>query len=213
MNVNKKSIFYNDVVKVIKSIPSGKVLTYAQVAELSGHKKAYRAVGNILKNNFDDSIACHRVLPSSYRLGDYNRGRWAKLVKLSQEGYRQHSIPRYYQLDNIDNILEEIKRGHLGLMFMKEAYIITTNSSAKAIKKWHKIKKLYSNIISEEHITLKDVISLENNLNKYWQCIIKESETLIIHKVLGKNMALEDIFNTFGDNLDFYIDYSASNKE
>ncbi|MEK7117326.1 MAG: MGMT family protein, partial [Patescibacteria group bacterium] len=52
----------------------GKVLTYRQVAARAGSPDASRAVGNILKTNFDPKIPCHRVILSDGRMGGYNRG-------------------------------------------------------------------------------------------------------------------------------------------
>ncbi|MDP3957836.1 MAG: MGMT family protein, partial [bacterium] len=48
--------------------------------------KAYRAVGSILKKNFDPAIPCHRVIKSDGSLGEYNRGVSEKARKLRVEG-------------------------------------------------------------------------------------------------------------------------------
>jgi len=84
---NKKMSFKDEVYKVVKKIPKGKVLTYKQVAEKVGRPKAYRAVGNILNKNFDPNIPCHRVIKSDGKLGGYNRGVKAKTKVLKEEGY------------------------------------------------------------------------------------------------------------------------------
>lgn len=63
--------FANKVYTVIKSIPSGEVMTYKEVAAFAGRPKAYRAVGNILHKNPDaQKIPCHRVVKSSLRLAE-----------------------------------------------------------------------------------------------------------------------------------------------
>ena len=66
--------FKQKVHKVVRSIPKGSVLTYKEVAVLSGNPKAYRAVANIVATNFDLKIPCHRVIRSDGGLGGYNRG-------------------------------------------------------------------------------------------------------------------------------------------
>jgi len=82
---NKKT-FKQRVLEVVKNIPKGKVMTYKDVAFLAGSPRAYRAVGSIMKNNFDESIPCHRVIRSDGKLGEYNRGAENKEKKLKSEG-------------------------------------------------------------------------------------------------------------------------------
>jgi O-6-methylguanine DNA methyltransferase len=77
--------FRERVYAVVKKIPRGKTLTYKQVAKLAGSPNAYRAVGNILNNNFDPTIPCHRVIRSDGKTGGYNRGAARKKQILSQE--------------------------------------------------------------------------------------------------------------------------------
>ena len=74
------------VYKVVRGIPVGQTLTYAEVAKLAGAPKAYRAVGNILNKNFDPNIPCHRVIRSDGKVGGYNRGAAKKRKKLLDEG-------------------------------------------------------------------------------------------------------------------------------
>ena len=69
-------------------IPKGKVRTYAQVAK-SINTKAYRAVGNALKNNpYAPRVPCHRVVNSDGSLGGYKgkRRNSEKQRLLQQEG-------------------------------------------------------------------------------------------------------------------------------
>jgi len=66
--------FKEKVLGVVQTIPRGKTLTYKEVARRAGNPKAYRAVGNILKGNFNKSIPCHRVIRSDGLLGGYNKG-------------------------------------------------------------------------------------------------------------------------------------------
>lgn len=83
----KMKSFTEKVYEVVKKIPKGKVLTYKEVAKKAGNEKASRAVGNILHNNFDSQIPCHRVIRSDGKLGGYNRGGEKKMEMLREEGY------------------------------------------------------------------------------------------------------------------------------
>ena len=80
--------FKDKVHAVVKKIPKGKVLTYQEVARGAGSPGASRAVGNLLKQNYDPKIPCHRVIRSDGKIGNYNRGgRVAKIKILKKEGY------------------------------------------------------------------------------------------------------------------------------
>lgn len=81
--------FYQKVVGVVKGIPAGQVLTYGQVAELAGSPRAARAVGLVMKQNFDPEIPCHRVIGKNGKMTGYNRagGVEAKRERLIAEGY------------------------------------------------------------------------------------------------------------------------------
>ena len=87
--IAKKQIktFAEKVRDVVRKIPRGKTLTYAQVARLSGSPKAFRAVGSVMAHNFDPKIPCHRVIRSDGKIGQYNRGGpSAKRAILKREG-------------------------------------------------------------------------------------------------------------------------------
>ncbi len=86
MSKKRKPLFKDKVFKIVRKIPKGKVLTYAQVARTAGKPRAYRAVGNILNKNFDPRIPCHRVIRSDGRAGGYNRGTGRKIRILKDEG-------------------------------------------------------------------------------------------------------------------------------
>ena len=61
----KVSKFAADVYRAVCEVPSGKVATYAQIALMSGHRGAARAVGNALHvNPYYGSVPCHRVVNS-----------------------------------------------------------------------------------------------------------------------------------------------------
>lgn len=72
---------------VVRSIPKGKFMTYGEVAARAGAPGAARAVGSIMKNNYDPTVPCHRVIRSDGTVGQYNRGGPdAKRARLIQEG-------------------------------------------------------------------------------------------------------------------------------
>ena len=76
--------FKEKVFEVVKKIKRGETLTYKQVAKKAGSPNAARAVGNILKTNFDPNIPCHRVIGSDGKMHGYNRGienKWKMLKK------------------------------------------------------------------------------------------------------------------------------------
>lgn len=61
-----KSDFREDVYAAVQAVPRGKVATYAQIALMSGHRGAARAVGNALHvNPTPGAVPCHRVVAAS----------------------------------------------------------------------------------------------------------------------------------------------------
>lgn len=72
--------------RVVCAIPKGRVLSYAEVARQAGFPGAARAVGTLMKKNFDRARPCHRVIRSDGALGEYNRGKNAKERILKKEG-------------------------------------------------------------------------------------------------------------------------------
>jgi len=67
----------------------GILVTYKQLAELSGHPMAFRAVGTALNHNpIPIIIPCHRVVKTGGEYGDYKYGkRWKKeLIELEKSG-------------------------------------------------------------------------------------------------------------------------------
>lgn len=78
--------FKEKVLKIASKIPKGKTLSYKQVAELAGSPRAYRAVGNIMHNNRNPRVFCHRVIKSDGNVGGYAGGTAAKIRILKKEG-------------------------------------------------------------------------------------------------------------------------------
>lgn len=82
--------FSEKALAIVRRIPRGKVMTYAEVARRAGSPRAARAVGTLMKRNFDPSVPCHRVIRSDGSLGGYNRGGTAaKRRLLRAEGARE----------------------------------------------------------------------------------------------------------------------------
>ena len=84
--------FREKVLRVVAKIPKGKAMTYKEVASKAGNPKAARAVGAIMRTNYNPDIPCHRVVRSDGSLGSYNRGGMArKRELLREEGVRMKS--------------------------------------------------------------------------------------------------------------------------
>jgi O-6-methylguanine DNA methyltransferase len=78
--------FSRKVYQAVLEIPLGHVRTYQWVAQRIGHPKAYRAVGQALKNNpYPLVIPCHRVVASGGELGGYVWGEKTKKALLDLE--------------------------------------------------------------------------------------------------------------------------------
>ena len=80
------SSFAQAVHAVVRSIRRGRVMTYGAVAVQAGFPGAGRAVGTLMKKNFDPDIPCHRVIRSDGGIGEYNRGTEEKRDRLITEG-------------------------------------------------------------------------------------------------------------------------------
>ena len=75
IDLSRFSEFEKEVLEKVREIPSGEVMTYKEVAEAVGCKRASRAVGNVMaKNPYPVLIPCHRVIKSDLSLGNYSRG-------------------------------------------------------------------------------------------------------------------------------------------
>lgn len=79
--------FTRSVLEVTNHVPSGKVVTYGQVAGCIGQPKASRAVGNALgRNPIPIVVPCHRVIKSDGGMGWYTGGPHLKQQLLDIEG-------------------------------------------------------------------------------------------------------------------------------
>ena len=72
--IHAKKSFADSIRDVVRAIPKGMTMTYKEVAERAGNSKAARAVGAVMRMNYDVTIPCHRVIRSDGTLGNYNRG-------------------------------------------------------------------------------------------------------------------------------------------
>ena len=65
------TLFQNKVYNLLKQIPKGKITTYKILANKL-NIKAYRAVGNALRNNPNAPLVpCHRVIKSNGEIGGF----------------------------------------------------------------------------------------------------------------------------------------------
>jgi methylated-DNA-protein-cysteine methyltransferase-like protein len=90
--------FEEKVKGVIKSIPRGKVATYAQVAALAGNHRAARQVVRVLHTSSDkDRLPWHRVINSRGGISlERGRGFEEQKRQLSREGVR---VDEYGRID------------------------------------------------------------------------------------------------------------------
>lgn len=70
----------------VRRIPPGRVATYGDVASLAGSPRAWRAVGNIMRECRDPGTPCHRVIGAGGALGGYGGNLQLKRELLRAEG-------------------------------------------------------------------------------------------------------------------------------
>ena len=79
--------FQRQVWAALRAIPFGQTRSYAQIAAEIGKPRAVRAVGNANgRNPLSIITPCHRVVPTSGRLGGYASGWQRKQKLLGTEG-------------------------------------------------------------------------------------------------------------------------------
>lgn len=76
--MSRNNDFADRVRAVVRQIKKGDTRSYGEVAKAAGRPGAARAVGTIMKSNFDRTIPCHRVIRADGKVGEYNRGGSAK---------------------------------------------------------------------------------------------------------------------------------------
>jgi len=86
--------FSEKVYQAVLSIPLGEVRSYQWVAKKAGSPYAYRAVGQVLKNNpYPLIIPCHRVIRNSGDIGGYVFGIRKKKSLLKLEKKLKECLP------------------------------------------------------------------------------------------------------------------------
>jgi methylated-DNA-[protein]-cysteine S-methyltransferase len=79
--------FSDRALHIVAGIPYGKTLSYTEVAERAGNRKASRAAGTACATNpIPLIVPCHRVLPASGIPGNYGGGPEMKRSLLELEG-------------------------------------------------------------------------------------------------------------------------------
>ncbi len=82
--------FQKQIWNALRKVPFGKICTYAELAILAGFTPRHaRAVGSAVRlNPIPIIIPCHRVLPSTRKLGNFSAGTEWKKFLLTTEGVK-----------------------------------------------------------------------------------------------------------------------------
>src|SRR3972149_737445 len=84
-----KNSFSEQVYRITRKIPKGKVATYGQIAKILGKPGAARAVGQALhRNPYAPAVPCHRVVAQNGHLCGFANGLRAKEKLLREEGVK-----------------------------------------------------------------------------------------------------------------------------
>ncbi|HER24372.1 MAG TPA: methylated-DNA--[protein]-cysteine S-methyltransferase [Candidatus Atribacteria bacterium] len=91
LSLDRYTNFQKKILQTVKKIPYGKIRSYKEAAEAAGYPRAYRAVGNTMRNNpLPLIIPCHRVIKSDGSLGGFSgKERVAlkkKMINLESKG-------------------------------------------------------------------------------------------------------------------------------
>ncbi len=91
LNLDNYTNFQKKVLQIVKEIPYGEIRSYKEAAEAAGYPRAYRAVGNTMRNNpLPLIIPCHRVIKSDGGLGGFSGKEGIalkrKMIDLESEG-------------------------------------------------------------------------------------------------------------------------------
>jgi methylated-DNA-[protein]-cysteine S-methyltransferase len=79
--------FRRTVLETLRGVPRGQTVSYGELAARAGNPGASRAVGSACaRNPIPIVVPCHRVLPSTGKLGNYGGGPERKRVLLELEG-------------------------------------------------------------------------------------------------------------------------------
>jgi len=100
MKARAGSTFAARVLAAVRRIPRGRVATYGDVAAAAGKPRAWRAVGNLMRNCRRADVPCHRVIGAGGRLGGYGGNVAFKRSLLLAEGI-QVSGSRIRHVDQV----------------------------------------------------------------------------------------------------------------
>lgn len=82
-----RSDFQRRVLRRLRRVPRGKVMTYGEIAEAVGRPRAARAAGTACaRNPIPLIVPCHRIVPADRTVGRYGGGPWRKKFLLELEG-------------------------------------------------------------------------------------------------------------------------------
>ncbi|MGA2507233.1 MAG: MGMT family protein [Chitinispirillaceae bacterium] len=86
VDMSQCSGFSKKVLRIARSIPWGKTVSYARLALMAGHPNAVRAVASVLRNNpLPLIIPCHRVIKSDGSIGGFMGKTKGREVQLKGE--------------------------------------------------------------------------------------------------------------------------------
>jgi len=80
------SQFSSRVLAGVRRVPPSRVATYGDIASAAGRPRAWRAVGNIMRDCAAKDVPCHRVIAAGGRLGGYGGNLPLKRALLRAEG-------------------------------------------------------------------------------------------------------------------------------
>lgn len=104
------SEFSLSVYRVARTVPSGRIATYMELADRLGKPGAVRAVGGALgKNPYLIVVPCHRILAAGGKLGGFSApgGQRSKELLLAAEGWGTESL---FRNDEIQRGEEHLRR-------------------------------------------------------------------------------------------------------
>ena len=74
------------MLRLLRRIPPGRVITYGDLARLAGRPGAARAVGNIMRTAEEPGLPYYRVIAAGGRIGGYGGATGLKASLLAAEG-------------------------------------------------------------------------------------------------------------------------------
>ncbi len=91
LNLDGYTNFQKKILQTVRKISYGEIRSYKEAAEEAGYSRAYRAVGNTMRNNpLPLIIPCHRVIKSDGGLGGFSGKEGIalkkKMIDLESEG-------------------------------------------------------------------------------------------------------------------------------